>query len=195
VKLIDLKNNQQVVFAGPPPPPPPPAALVVLPPQGGAPHAVLLVGGQQLTPWCLGRPTLLALLAMAGANVRFVPGAIHVHQAQTFTTRLSYVKAVLVQRAGVIIPGGCNRCNSGAGYRPFTQCRFVRGFFHDACGNCIWRDHAARCRHGDDDEDGADDDNDSFHTAESGSDDDVVILDGPQRLLPVAGGMGNPIVL
>lgn len=30
--------------------------------------------------------------------------------------------------------------------RPFPECRLVQGHFGDACGNCKWRDHAARCR-------------------------------------------------
>jgi Protein of unknown function (DUF3716) len=95
---------------------------------------------------------------MPGQDVSYVPGAIT--PAQVMTHRPSYVNAILIQRAGILVPGGCNRCRSGAGFSPFPECRYIPGEFGNACGNCKWRDHAARCRHAGTKDDGDDDEDD-----------------------------------
>ena len=59
-------------------------------------------------------------------------------------TRPSYLNAVLIQsrgRTGMT----CVDCSRTPGRGPFTDCRRVQGHFDGACGNCKWRDHAARC--------------------------------------------------
>ena len=153
-------------------------------------HLCLRIGGQQLAPLCH-NAIQRRVLALPGRDVSYVPGSITPQQVATH--RPSYVNALLIQRAGVLIPGGCNRCRNSAGFRPFPECRFVRGEFGNACGNCKWRDHAARCLHGHggDADDGGDPGND---------DDDVVEiprLPAPrqQLLLPYGapGSASNPL--
>jgi len=39
----------------------------------------------------------------------------------------------------------CEACFTSPGRGPFTDCRRAKGYFDGACGNCKWRDHAARC--------------------------------------------------
>lgn len=39
----------------------------------------------------------------------------------------------------------CEACFTNPGRGPFTDCRRAQGYFDGACGNCKWRDHAARC--------------------------------------------------
>jgi hypothetical protein len=59
-------------------------------------------------------------------------------------TRLSYFNGVLIQsrgRTGMT----CLDCSRTPGRGPFTDCRRVQGHFDGACGNCKWRDHAAKC--------------------------------------------------
>ena len=97
---------------------------------------------------------------MPGQAVSYMPGAIT--PAQVMTHRPSYVNAILIQRAGILVPGGCNRCRGGAGFTPFPECRYIPGEFGNACSNCKWRDHTVYCNHpgigGDGDDDGDDSD-------------------------------------
>jgi hypothetical protein len=102
---------------------------------------VLLVLGQQLAPLCH-NALQQAVLALPGQDVPFVRGAISPQQVASH--RPSYINAILIQRAGVLVPGTCLECQR-RGLRPFPECRFVRGHFGSACGNCKWRDHGARC--------------------------------------------------
>jgi hypothetical protein len=96
---------------------------------------------------------------MPGRDVVFVRNAFT--PGQLGTHRPSYVNALLIQRAGVLVPAGCNECQR-RGLTPFPECRRIVGHFGSACGNCKWRDHAARCRvvepdEGDSDGSGEDD--------------------------------------
>jgi hypothetical protein len=143
---------------------------------------------------------------MPGQDVSYVPGAITL--AQVSTHRPSYVNAILIQRAGILIPNGCNRCRSGAGFTPFPECRYIPGEFGNACGNCKWRDHAARCRHpgvGNDDNDDQDDSDDSDQPprrrrrlVRSRKDDKGSSGKGAYKQLPAASSSGSrsyPVVL
>lgn len=102
---------------------------------------VLFVSGQQLAALCH-NARQRAVLALPGRDLPIVRDAITPQQVATH--RPSYVNAILIQRAGVLIPGACWECRR-RGLRPFPECRFVRGHFGSACGNCKWRDHGARC--------------------------------------------------
>lgn len=59
-------------------------------------------------------------------------------------TRPSYLNGVLIQSRGHT-GMTCFACSRTPGRGPFTDCRRVQGHFDGACGNCKWRDHAARC--------------------------------------------------
>ena len=84
------------------------------------------------------------LLLLPGRDVPYVWGRISGHQV--LTHRPSYINAVLIQRAGVLVPGGgCTACRTRPGLTPFTDCFRAPGHFGGACGNCKWRDYAARC--------------------------------------------------
>jgi hypothetical protein len=80
---------------------------------------------------------------MPSQDVSYVPRAITL--AQVSTHRPSYVNAILIQRAGILVPSRCNRCCSSASFTPFPKCRYISSEFGNACSNCKWRDHAARC--------------------------------------------------
>lgn len=110
---------------------------------------VLLVGAQQLAPYCH-NASQRALLAMPGVNVPFVRGAIT--PAQVGSHRPSYINAILIQSRGVL-SGPCDRCERSL--RPFLECRRVPGHFGGACGNCKWPDLGARCTERDNDDDGS----------------------------------------
>jgi Protein of unknown function (DUF3716) len=157
-------------------------------------NSVFMVSGQQLAPLCHSRMQR-AVLALPGRDVLFVRGGITPQQLDT--QRLSYVNAILIQRAGILIPAGCNECRR-RGFTPFPECRRVVGQFGGACGNCKWRDHAARCRTIEPDK------GDSDSGDESGSEDDAPrrpdppprIADNRRRQRPLGGGSAvNPVVL
>jgi hypothetical protein len=123
-------------------------------------YLVLQVAGNQLSGLCH-NAVQHRLLAMPGRNVSYVPGKIR--PEQVLQHRASYINALLIQRAGTLIPGGCNLCCSKRGFSPFTECRHVPGEFGGSCGNCKWPDHSKRCDHGagndgNDDDDGDDSD-------------------------------------
>ena len=59
-------------------------------------------------------------------------------------TRPSYLNAILIQSrgcTGITYTSYVQNLNRG----PFVDYRRVKGYFTGACGNCKWRDHAARC--------------------------------------------------
>jgi hypothetical protein len=70
--------------------------------------------------------------------------------------RDSYVNAFLIQSRGVLIPTPCDKCqrqmtmDRDAYAAPFPVCIRLPGHFGGCCGNCKWRDHAARCSERDD---------------------------------------------
>jgi Protein of unknown function (DUF3716) len=134
---------------------------------------------------------------MPGRDVPFVRGAITPQQLATH--RPSYVNAVLIQRAGVLIPAGCSECQR-RGLRPFPECRRVVGHFGSACGNCKWRDHGARCRivpppDQEGEADDAGDSDDSWHTAQDEENPRGLGDDRRRQQLLLQGEAGNPIVL
>ncbi|OJD24033.1 hypothetical protein ACJ73_04608 [Blastomyces percursus] len=94
---------------------------------------------RQLNPFAHS-PQSRAVLALPGQDVVFVRGAIT--EVQVRSHRQSYVNALLIQSRGQPEPHACTACRGG---RPFPECRRVPGHFGGACGNCKWRDHAARC--------------------------------------------------
>lgn len=171
------------------------AALAAAAPQGGNP--ILIVGGQQLAPFCH-NDLQQTVLVMPGRDVPFVRGAIT--PAQVGTMRPSYVNAILIQRAGSLVPGGCNRCRlPRPGLRPFPECRRIVGHFGGCCGNCKWRDHAARCEVQDPGEsDGDDSGNDPPYEGPESPDKGPrrgIGEDGRGSRLLEAGSAGNPIEL
>jgi hypothetical protein len=117
-----------------------------------------MVGGQQLAVLCH-NSLQQTVLALPGRDVVFVRGRIT--PQQLVTHRPSYVNALLIQSRGVVRARPCTEC-SRRGLSPFPECRQVAGHFGGACGNCKWRDHAARCHSpspaSSDDEDGDEDD-------------------------------------
>lgn len=130
----------------------------------------------------------------------FVRGAITPQQVSTH--RPSYVNAILIQRGGAVVPGGCSECRR-RGFTPFPECRRALGHFGDACGNCKWRDHAARCvvrRDGpaDDDDDGDNDPSSDGESDGGGAPAPArrrIAAPPVRRLLLPPGSEGNPIEL
>jgi Protein of unknown function (DUF3716) len=77
----------------------------------------------------------------------------------------------------------CGACAADRpGLRPFPEYRHIQGHFGGCCGNCKWRDHAARytARNIESDDDSSSDDEDGDEQA-------VVLMAGA--------GADNPIVL
>ena len=104
---------------------------------------VLLVGEQQLAQWVYS-PQAQLILALPGENLTIVQGAIQ--PRQVLSGRPSYINAILIQSRGRTVGQECGCCAGRAGLRPFLQCRTAGPeHFDGACGNCKWRDHAARC--------------------------------------------------
>ena len=159
----------------------------------------LQVAGNQLSAVCH-TAEQRAVLAMPGRNVLVRTGAIT--PAQVRSGRPSYVNAILIQRAGELNPEGCNRCRR-IGKRPFLECRFVRDCFGDACGNCKWRDHGKRCKHGVEEsvvkEEPEDDDNPDPDPPQSTQRGKYQRkgrrTEGGDSGLPAPGSEANPIVL
>jgi RecA/RadA recombinase len=75
-----------------------------------APEPILRVGGSLLAPMCHNQ-VQRNLLAMPGRDVRFVRDGIRPDQVATH--RPSYINAILIQRAGILIPGGSVRTVAG----------------------------------------------------------------------------------
>ncbi len=154
----------------------------------------LQVAGNQLAELCH-TAEQQTVLAMPGRDVLVRTGTIT--PAQVRTHRPSYVNAILIQRAGALIPGGCNRCRlERPGLSPFPECRFVRGHYGNACGNCKWRDHAARCQHGavDGNDEAPDDGAPRLPQPRTGGGSRGG-LNGGRLALPAPGSQGNPILL
>jgi hypothetical protein len=125
------------------------------------------VGAQELAPFCH-NSLQQAALALPGQDVLIVRSAIR--PQQVLTQRPSYVNSLLIQRAGTLVPGGCNQCQlPRPGLRPYPECRILYGHFSDSCGNCKWRDHSARCAHNPGGDDGSDDRSDSSDNDSSDS--------------------------
>jgi hypothetical protein len=67
------------------------------------------------------------------------------------SARPSYINAVLIQSRGIFVGAPCSACASQMrlsihGWaKPFPVCVRLPGHFGGCCGNCKWRDHAARC--------------------------------------------------
>jgi Protein of unknown function (DUF3716) len=135
----------------------------------------LRVAGQQLAPLIHSRRGL-AVLAMAGRDVQFVPGGITPEQV-FFLQRPSYINAILIQSRGIVRNPPCDRC--AVRMYPFLECRRVPGHFGGCCGNCKWPDAAASCSAKNDDDD--DDDSDVEFTG-------VRAIEGP-------GSAAAPIVV
>lgn len=84
-----------------------------------------------------------AIFNLPGRHVPFVRGRIT--EAQVRTARHSYINAILIQSRGVLTAPPCAACLRPNGLRPFPRCVHAPGHFGSCCGNCKWRDHAARC--------------------------------------------------
>lgn len=78
-------------------------------------------------------------------------------------TRPGYLNAILIQSRGRT-GRTCTHCRDNPNRGPFIDCRRVPGYFDGACGNCKWRDHAARC---------------SARRPDEESDDEVPAIEGP----------------
>lgn len=107
-------------------------------------HLRLQVSGEELKALCH-TEVQKRVLARPGHAVDYVPGSIRPDQVQTH--RPSYINAILIQRSGILIPGGCSKCRTNQNPRPFPECRYIPNEFGNACGNCKWKDHASKCRH------------------------------------------------
>jgi hypothetical protein len=82
-----------------------------------------------------------ALWVKRSVNVEAYDGRVDPAKVKT---RPSYLNAVLIQSRGA--PGQtCTACAQNPTRGPFTDCRRTKGYFDGCCGNCKWRDHAARC--------------------------------------------------
>ncbi len=89
----------------------------------------------------IGQDKQKALWAKPSVDVEAFAGKVDPAKVKT---RPRYLNAVLIQsrgRTGMI----CEACFTSPGRGPFTDCRRAKGYFNGACGNCKWRDHAARC--------------------------------------------------
>jgi uncharacterized protein DUF3716 len=86
-----------------------------------------------------------AVLALPGRDVAFVQGRITGNQV--LSQRPGYINAILIQSRGAsrTDDDACFQCRTNPGRGPFPECRSVDGHFGGCCGNCKWRDHAARC--------------------------------------------------
>ena len=94
---------------------------------------ILYVDEQQLLGFCH-TTTQLAAIALPGRDVSFVLGRIR--PRQLVTNRPSYINAVLIQRAGTEVEGGCLLCRSRrTGMIPFPECRYLPSFFDNAYSN------------------------------------------------------------
>jgi hypothetical protein len=143
-------------------------------------HPVLVVGGQQLA-FLVTTPRGRAVLALPGVDVPFVRGAIQLYQLRS--VRPSYIHGILIQSRGQPVAAPCAACQaSRPGLRPFPECRRLPGHFGGCCGNCKWRDHAARCT--------VRDNNDGRPLIDNGPSDD-----GGSQELVLGSSAANPIVL
>ena len=137
-----------------------------------------------------------AVLALPGQDVVFVRGAIT--PTQVGTHRPSYVNAILIQSRGAAAGQACGECRR-RGLRPFPRCVRVAGHFGGACGNCKWRDHAARCSYDAPGEDGSVAGSSPDGGSPGASGDGVAALPGPRqgerRLLDAAGTQNDPVVV
>ena len=122
---------------------------------------LLRVAGQELAPW-VHSPQGRQVLAMPGRDVPIRPNSITPTQVNSH--RPSYINGILIQSRGTIRQPICTE-RARRGLSLFVECRAVAGHFGGSCGNCKWRDHAARFTAGDDDDDNDDGD-------DNGTDDD-----------------------
>jgi hypothetical protein len=110
------------------------------------------VAGRQLRPY-IKNPLQDAVLRLPGRAVTFLRG--RVRPDQIMGMRDSYVNAFLIQSRGTATDPPCGACQDKMildpdGYaNPFPTCVRLPGHFGGSCGNCKWRDHAARCSRGD----------------------------------------------
>lgn len=110
------------------------------------------VAGQQLRPY-IKNALQDAVLRLPGRVVTFLRG--RVRPDQIMGMRDSYVNAFLIQSRGTATDTPCGACQDKMildpnGYaNPFPTCVRLPGHFGGSCGNCKWRDHAARCSRGD----------------------------------------------
>jgi len=93
--------------------------------------SILIVAGQQMAPACHNN-LQRTCLALVGSDVLFVVGRVRPEQLRTM--RPSYINAILIQRSGTLVPGGCSECQR-RGLTPFPECRRTLGHFRDAYGN------------------------------------------------------------
>ena len=122
--------------------------------KGPGPYGILTVGGQQMAGFIYSIPGV-RLLSLPGQDVRYVRGAVQFYQLNS--CHPSYINAVLIQSRERPENPACTACCTAPGLCPFPQCVRAPGHFGGACGNCKWRDHAARCSVRDRDQDGDDD--------------------------------------
>ncbi|PKK41572.1 hypothetical protein CI102_15036, partial [Trichoderma harzianum] len=106
------------------------------------------VAQQQLRPY-IKNSLQDAVLRLPSYVVTFLRG--RVRPDQIIGMRDSYVNALLIQSRGTAADPPCNACQEkmildADGYaNPFPTCVRLPGHFGSSCGNCKWRDHAARC--------------------------------------------------
>jgi hypothetical protein len=111
---------------------------------GNAVFVTLPIGGPWQAPFFL-NALQVQILALPGGNVLIRRTVFLGTTAQQLAAhRPSYINAILIQRAGQLVPGGCLECQRRGAF-PFHECRRTPGHFGGACGACKWRDHAARC--------------------------------------------------
>ena len=135
-----------------------------------------------------------ALWARPGGDIDAFRGKVDANKVRV---RPSYLNAVLIQSRG---SAGmtCDACTERPDRGPFTDCRRVRGHFDGACGNCKWRDHAARCsvRAPDEQEDpvGGQPLAGTVRVEEV-DDDEGQGGEGSQAVVPAAGGGGGNLII
>jgi Protein of unknown function (DUF3716) len=166
-----------------------------------APSPTLAVGLGQLATFCHSN-VQRAVLALLGQDVAFVRGRIT--GAQVLSQRPGYINAILIQSRGASRIGddSCFQYRTNPGRGPFLECRSINGHFGGCCGNCKWRDHAARCtltfvpvdNDGDSDSGADDDDRDRTRPVKSEANDEGSRLLGGARVSG-SGSQADPIVL
>lgn len=83
----------------------------------------------------------LATLRLRGRPIWHVRG--NINGQQIVSQRPSYINALLIQSRGDRLRSVCDAC--AVRCKPFPECIRLPGYFGGCCGNCKWRDHAARC--------------------------------------------------
>jgi hypothetical protein len=104
------------------------------------PPQCIPIGGQELALHVPGSWGVEEELALPGQHVYIRPGSIHPEEVRSM--RGNQLTALIIQRAGTVVQGGCHACrNNVMGMGPFLDCRQIVGKYVDCCANCYWKEN------------------------------------------------------